>query len=71
MRKVATGPCYFCDKKIEPNYLDIDSLAPFITDRAKILGVAYSGLCAKHQRRVSIAIKRARHLALLPFTTQI
>ncbi len=43
-------------------------MRPFLTDRGKIKSRRKTSLCAKHQRRVSVAIKRARHLALLPFT---
>ncbi|MCH7730136.1 30S ribosomal protein S18 [Patescibacteria group bacterium] len=62
------GPCYFCQGKIEPDYKDYEKLTKFMTDRAKIVGRKRNGLCAKHQRRVSVAVKRARHLGLLPFT---
>jgi len=67
VRRAAVGPCYFCDKGTDPNYLAHEELSQFMTDRAKILGIDFSGLCAKHQRRLSVAIKRARHLSLLPF----
>lgn len=66
-RPTRSGPCTFCDKNKNPNYLEVEDLKEFLTDRSKILGVDFSGLCSKHQRRLSIAIKRARHLALLPF----
>lgn len=70
-RMVKTGPCYFCDSKTEPDYLNTQELTQFVTDRAKIVSNDFSGLCAKHQRRLSIAVKRARHLALLPFSVKI
>lgn len=63
--------CPFCKTKVEPDYKQADVLARYLTDRAKVLGKDRTGLCSKHQRRVSIAIKRARHLALLPFTPSI
>lgn len=63
--------CPFCKSKMAPDYKDVDALAKYISDRAKVLGKARTGLCAKHQRRISIAIKRARHLGLLPFIPQI
>jgi small subunit ribosomal protein S18 len=69
-RAIATS-CYFCENNVIPDYLTVDQLTPFMTDRAKIIGTDFSGLCAKHQRKLSIAIKRARHLALLPFKPQI
>jgi small subunit ribosomal protein S18 len=49
------------------DYKDVDRLRRYITDRAKIEPPRRSGVCAKHQRALSTAIKRARHLALLPF----
>ncbi|MBX4205993.1 30S ribosomal protein S18 [Candidatus Microgenomates bacterium] len=63
--------CYFCSNKIEPNYKDYEVLAKFLSDRAKIAGKDRSGLCAKHQRRLAQSIKRARHLALLPFAARV
>jgi small subunit ribosomal protein S18 len=68
--KVPTN-CPFCAKKVNPDYKDYKTLAMFITERAKIIGIARSGVCAKHQRRLTVAIKRARHLGLLPFTPSI
>jgi small subunit ribosomal protein S18 len=59
--------CYFCTEKKEPNYADTEVLRRFLTERGKIIGRARSGICAKHQRRLTSAIKHARHLALLPF----
>jgi small subunit ribosomal protein S18 len=60
--------CVFCEEKI--NYIDYkDSarLRKFITERGKILPRRISGTCAKHQRELQNAIKRARHVALLPY----
>lgn len=65
------GSCPFCKSKTTPDYKDYESLKKFVTDRAKIVSTDRSGVCAKHQRRLSVAIKRARHLALLPFTPAI
>lgn len=59
--------CYFCKEKKNPWYSDVTSLQKFVSDRGKIIGRTRTGLCAKHQRRLTIAIKHARHLALLPF----
>jgi small subunit ribosomal protein S18 len=59
--------CPFCKTKVEPSYKEYSVLEKYITDRAKVLGKDRTGLCSKHQRRVSVAIKRARDLALLPF----
>ncbi len=60
--------CLFCRDKIEYiDYKDATKLRPYITDRGKITPRRKSGTCARHQRALTTAIKRARHLALLPF----
>lgn len=62
--------CAFCAEKI--NYIDYKDpakLRQYISDRAKIEPRRRTGTCAKHQRALAVAIKRARHLALLPFVT--
>lgn len=60
--------CTFCvDKNSRIDYKDYDTLRRYITDRAKIRPRRQTGTCAKHQRSLARAIKRARHLALLPF----
>lgn len=62
--------CKFCADKIEYiDYKDTRLLQQFTPERAKILPRRISGTCAKHQRRLQQAIKRARHVALLPFAT--
>ncbi|HEY71733.1 MAG: 30S ribosomal protein S18 [Chloroflexi bacterium] len=64
--------CVFCRDKVDSiDYKQADSLRSFLTDRGKIQPRRRSGACAKHQRQLAVAIKRARHLALLPFTTQL
>ena len=63
--------CYFCVDEKEPNFADVAVLNRFVTERAKIIPSVRSGLCTKHQRRVGISIKHARHLALLPFVAKI
>ncbi|MBR5912989.1 MAG: 30S ribosomal protein S18 [Selenomonadaceae bacterium] len=61
--------CAFCVDKVENiDYKDAAKLRRFITERGKILPRRISGNCAKHQRQVTVAIKRARNIALLPFT---
>ena len=61
--------CRFCaDKNVGIDYKDPQTLKYFITDRGKVIPRRISGNCAKHQRKVSVAIKRARMIALLPFT---
>ena len=60
--------CAFCVDKIEKiDYKDTARLRKFTSDRAKILPRRVTGNCAKHQRAVTLAIKRARHLAILPY----
>jgi small subunit ribosomal protein S18 len=64
--------CRFCENKTQGIYYkDEKLLRKFISDRGKIVPRRISGNCAKHQRRVTIAIKRGRHLALLPYTGEI
>jgi len=63
--------CAFCVDKISYiDYKEHQRLHNFISDRGKILKSRQTGTCAKHQRALSAAIKRARHIALLPFVTE-
>lgn len=59
--------CPFCADKLGIDYKDVARLRRYITDRAKIAPRRRTGVCAKHQRRLALAIKRARYLALLPY----
>ncbi len=59
--------CHFCETKVAIDYKDENLLHRFTSDRGKILPRRVSGTCAAHQRRLSKAIKRARHLALIPY----
>lgn len=60
--------CYFTANHIENiDFKDVDLLRKFVTDRGKILPRRATGTSAKYQRKLAIAIKRARHMALLPF----
>lgn len=60
--------CVFCQEKVEAiDYKDINRLKKFVTEAGKILPRRMSGNCAKHQRELSTAIKRARIADLLPF----
>lgn len=62
--------CKFCADRIDYiDYKDVKLLQQFIPERAKILPRRISGTCAKHQRPLQVAIKRARQLALIPFWT--
>jgi len=69
-KTVVPKNCYFCTEGKNPWYNDTQTLSRYITERGKIIGRARSGVCAKHQRRLSKAIKYARHLALLPFVVR-
>jgi small subunit ribosomal protein S18 len=60
--------CAFCVDRVKHiDYKDVKRLRRCISDRGKILPRRHTGTCAKHQRALSVAIKRARHMALLPF----
>jgi small subunit ribosomal protein S18 len=62
--------CRYCaDSSLAIDYKDPRTLRLFTTERGKIIPRRISGNCAKHQRRISLAIKRARNIALLPYTT--
>ncbi len=62
--------CEFCENKIENiDYKDTATLKKYISERGKILPRRATGTCAKHQRKVTEAIKRARNVALLPYTS--
>ncbi len=63
--------CAFCaDKNATIDYKDTAKIKRFVSERGKILPRRVSGNCAKHQRAVTIAIKRARHVALLAYTNE-
>ena len=63
--------CSFCVDKVDHiDYKDVAKLRRFVTERGKILPRRISGNCAKHQRQVTVAIKRARNITLLPFTAE-
>ncbi len=62
--------CVFCGKDKSIDYKDISLLRKYISERGKILPRRITGNCAKHQRELTVAIKRGRHLALLPYTQE-
>lgn len=63
--------CRFCQEgKKEIDYKDADLLRRYISEKGKILGRRSTGTCAKHQRRLASAIKKARIIALLPFVAE-
>ncbi|MCR4691854.1 MAG: 30S ribosomal protein S18 [Lachnospiraceae bacterium] len=59
--------CVFCGKESEIDYKDVNKLKRYVSERGKILPRRITGNCAKHQRALTVAIKRARHLALMPY----
>ncbi len=70
-RKGKKKVCSFCIDKTEYiDYKQSDKLKRFITERGKILPRRISGNCARHQRQLTVAIKRARQMALLPYTSE-
>ena len=70
-RKPRRKVCNFCVDHVDQiDYKDIAKLRRFTTERGKILPRRISGTCAKHQRKLTLAINRARAIALLPFTAE-
>lgn len=68
IRRIKKKVCSFCvDKMTSIDYKDLAKLKKFVSERGKILPRRISGCCAKHQRQLTVAIKRARHIALLPY----
>ena len=63
--------CLFCAEKVEHiDYKDTARLKRFVTEKGKIIPRRTSGICAQHQREMATAIKRARHMALMPFKAE-
>lgn len=63
--------CQSCvDKVTVIDYKDINKLRRYVSERGKILPRRITGNCAKHQRALTVAVKRARHIALLPYTVE-
>ena len=64
--------CTFCLERVEHiDYKETSRLRRYLSDRAKILPRRMTGTCARHQRALTVALKRARHMALLPFTADL
>ncbi len=67
-RKPRKKVCAFCMDKIEMiDYKHVPRLRRFLSDRAKIIPRRVTGTCARHQRQLTVAVKRARHVAFLPY----
>jgi len=60
--------CFFCKSNKDPNWRDYEKLREFLSPRCRILSAQTSGVCMKHQRKLSGVIKEARELGLLPYT---
>jgi small subunit ribosomal protein S18 len=70
MRRAKKKVCAFCvDKVADIDYKEVVKIRKYVSERGKILPRRISGNCAKHQRQLTTAIKRARVVALLPYTT--
>ncbi len=70
-RRIKKKVCAFCaDKNLVIDYKDSDKLKKYVSEKGKILPRRVTGLCAKHQREITLAVKRARHIALLPYTAE-
>lgn len=68
---VKAPPCLYCKTGAQPDYKDFAGLGHFISERGKIIPAERTGLCPKHQRRLSYAVKRCRFLGLLPFVSGV
>ena len=69
-RPIAKKACRFCGEKVELiDYKDLERIGRYVTERGKILPSRLTGTCARHQRVLTRAIKRARFMALLPYVT--
>ena len=62
--------CVFCGKDNVIDYMDTAKLKKYVSERGKILPRRITGTCAKHQRALTVAIKRARHVALMPYVAE-
>ena len=67
-KKARKKVCHFCADRVEAiDYKDVAKLRKFVSERAKILPRRATGTCAKHQRELTTAVKRARQIALIPY----
>ena len=64
--------CFFCSQNIAyPDYKDTETLNRFISSQSKIIRRKFTGICAKHQRRLAVAVKRSRFMGLIPFVSRV
>ena len=64
-------PCYFCVNMKEPKYKEIEVLAKYLSPKGRLISRMRTGVCQKHQRRVTREVQRARVLAMLPFVQRV
>jgi small subunit ribosomal protein S18 len=69
-KRKAKKVCWFEQNSVEPDFKDIKILSKYVTERGKIVPRRLSGVTAKNQRKLAVAIKRARHIGLLPFVAE-
>ncbi len=70
-KRIKKKQCEFCrDKNKKIDYKEVDLMKKFMSEKGKILPARVTGNCAKHQREMTMAIKRARNIALLPYTAE-
>ncbi len=70
-RRMKKKVCSFCsDKTLVIDYKEVDKVRKYVSEKGKILPRRVTGLCAKHQREITVAVKRARHIGLLPYTVE-
>lgn len=62
--------CLFCREKKNPSFLEVDVLSKFTSERGKIISRVRTGVCSKHQRKLTREIKRARYIAFLPYVVR-
>ena len=69
-RKMRKKVCTMCaNKELVLDYKNYDQMKKFVNEKGKILPRRATGACAKHQREITTAVKRARHIAIIPYTT--
>ena len=68
-RRPVNRPCPFCTNETNPDYKDARTLKTYLTDKGKIVARTRSGVCLSHQRILTLAIKRARFMALVPYVS--
>lgn len=62
--------CVFCKEEKNPDFLETEFLHKFLSERGKILSAGKTGVCQKHQKKLTLAVKNARFLALLPYISR-